>query len=54
MGLLRGRAVVRIDPATNNVVGRVRSGAGPFVVTRAFGDMWASSWRGSDVWRLRP
>jgi streptogramin lyase len=54
MGLLRDRVVVRIDPATNKVVSRVQTGPGPFVVTRAFGDMWASSWRGSDVWRLRP
>jgi streptogramin lyase len=54
IGLLNDRRIVRIDPASNRVVDRVRVGAGPFVVARAFGDMWAPSWRGADVWRLRP
>jgi streptogramin lyase len=54
MGLLNGEHVVRIDPATNRVVDRVRVGTSPFVVARALGDMWAPSWQGADVWRLRP
>jgi streptogramin lyase len=54
MGLLNDRVVVRIDPRTNEVAGRTRVGPGPFVVARVGRDMWASSWRGADVWRLRP
>jgi YVTN family beta-propeller protein len=45
--------VSRIDPATNRVVTTVRVGNGPFVVRRAFGDLWASSFAGDDVWRIR-
>jgi len=29
-------------------------GAGPFVVTEIGGEAWVPSWRGRDVWRVRP
>jgi YVTN family beta-propeller protein len=44
--------ISRIDPGTNRVVDTVRVGRGPFVVRQAFGDMWASSFAGDDVWRV--
>jgi YVTN family beta-propeller protein len=44
--------VSRIDPATNAVVDTTRLGPTPFVLNTAFGDVWAPSWGGRDVWRL--
>jgi YVTN family beta-propeller protein len=43
-----------IDPKTNAVVSTVKTGRGPFVVRRGFGDMWVGSYRGADLWRIRP
>jgi YVTN family beta-propeller protein len=40
-----------VDPARNAVAATLRSGPGPFVVSTAFGDMWAPSYGGGDVWR---
>jgi YVTN family beta-propeller protein len=45
--------VAVIDPATNTVVARISVGRGPFVVNQAAGDMWAGSFLGADVWRIR-
>jgi YVTN family beta-propeller protein len=47
-------AVAVIDPATNTVVAKIPVGHGPFVVNQAAGDMWAGSFLGADVWRIRP
>jgi AraC family transcriptional regulator len=52
--LLTANRLVEIDPASNSVVADVAVGDGPFVVNEAFGDLWVGSWRGADVWRLRP
>jgi YVTN family beta-propeller protein len=46
--------LVRIDPATNAVDETVKVGAGPTVVNEAFGDLWVGSFKGRDVWRIRP
>ena len=47
-------AVAVIDPATNAVIAKIPVGHGPFVVNQAAGDMWAGSFLGADVWRIRP
>lgn len=45
--------VAIVDPADGSVT-RFKVGAGPFVVTEIAGEAWVPSWRGRDVWRLRP
>jgi hypothetical protein len=32
----------------------VKVGTGPFVVTEIAGDAWIPSWKGRDVYRVRP
>ena len=51
---IRQNAVALVDPATNRVSATVKVGAGPFVVTEIAGDAWVPSWKGADIWRLRP
>jgi hypothetical protein len=51
---VRAGRIAVVDPASNAVVGTVKVGAGPFVVTEIGGEAWVPSWRGRDVWRLRP
>jgi hypothetical protein len=36
------------------VVDTLRVGTSPFVLNTAFGDVWAPSYGGRDVWRLDP
>jgi DNA-binding beta-propeller fold protein YncE len=43
-----------VDAPSNTVVGTVRAGAGPFVVTEVAGEAWVPSWHGADVRRFRP
>lgn len=50
--LLGDNAIAVVDPATNSVVERVPVGPMPFVVNEAFGDIWAPSYGGGDVWRV--
>jgi YVTN family beta-propeller protein len=45
--------VTRIDPKANAVVDTFDVGPTPFVLNVAFGDVWAASYGGTDVWRLR-
>jgi YVTN family beta-propeller protein len=45
--------VTRIDPATNSVVDKFKVGRAPFVLTVGFGDVWAPSYGGTQLWRLR-
>jgi YVTN family beta-propeller protein len=52
--LVRANAVVLVDPATNTVVQTVKVGTGPFVVTEIGGEAWIPSWKGANIWRLRP
>jgi hypothetical protein len=51
---IRAARVAVVDPASNAVVETVKVGAGPFVVTEIGGEAWVPSWRGRDVWRVRP
>ena len=51
---IRQNAVALVDPSTNQVNGTVKVGVGPFVVTEIAGDAWVPSWKGADIWRLRP
>jgi YVTN family beta-propeller protein len=46
--------VSRIDTATNLVTHTIAVGQRPLVLNQAFGDIWAPSYGGSDVWRIRP
>jgi hypothetical protein len=51
---VRANTVAIVDPATNGIVRTLKVGAGPFVVTQIAGEAWVPSWRGADIWRLRP
>ena len=51
----RGEGTISlIDPETNSVTETIRVGPTPFVLNVGFGDVWAASWGGADVWRIRP
>jgi streptogramin lyase len=43
--------VYRVDPRTARVLGSFAAGPGAFLVLRAFGSMWVTSYAGEDVWR---
>jgi virginiamycin B lyase len=51
---IRRNSIAVVDPATNSVTQTVKAGAGPFVVTEIDGDAWVPSWKGHDIWRIRP
>jgi len=51
---IRKNSIAIIDPATNTVVKTVKAGKGPFVVTQINGEAWVPSWKGTDVWRIKP
>ena len=51
---IRAGRVAVVDPDSNAVVETVKVGAGPFVVTEIRGEAWIPSWRGRDIWRVRP
>jgi YVTN family beta-propeller protein len=51
---IRENAIAIIDPATNQIASTVKVGLGPFVVTEIAGEAWIPSWKGADIWRLRP
>lgn len=51
---VRAGRIAIVDPVANAVAGTIRVGAGPFVVTEIAGEAWVPSWRGRDVWRVRP
>jgi YVTN family beta-propeller protein len=46
------QTVSRIDPETNAVVETFATGPGPAVIRPAFGDLWLTHLRGSEVWRI--
>jgi virginiamycin B lyase len=46
--------VSRVDTATNSVTHTIPVGQRPLVLNEAFGYVWAPSYGGSDVWKLRP
>jgi YVTN family beta-propeller protein len=51
---IRENTVAVVDPSTNTVAQTVKVGVGPFVVTEVDGEAWIPSWKGRDVWRLKP
>jgi DNA-binding beta-propeller fold protein YncE len=51
---IRRNRIAIVDPATNAVAGYVKTGTGPFVVTQIAGEAWVPSWKGKDIWRIRP
>jgi YVTN family beta-propeller protein len=51
---LNDNTVSVIDPATDTVAETVPVGQGPFVLRQAFGDLWVSSYKGTDIWRIHP
>jgi DNA-binding beta-propeller fold protein YncE len=52
--VIRQNRVAIVDPATNTVTGGLRVGSGPFVITEIGGDAWIPSWKGLDIYRIRP
>jgi YVTN family beta-propeller protein len=51
---IRRNAIAVVDASTNRVVRTVNVGSGPFVVSEIAGEAWVPSWKGADIWRLRP
>lgn len=51
---IRENTVAIVDPATNQIADTVKVGAGPFVVTEIAGEAWVPSWKGTDIWRIKP
>ena len=51
---IRQNTVALVDPATNRATASIKVGTGPFVVTEIAGEAWVPSWKGADIWRLRP
>ena len=47
-----GGTVTRIDPAGGTIVDTIATGGAPFVIRAGFGDVWASNFGGSTLWRL--
>jgi virginiamycin B lyase len=45
--------ITRIDPAQNRIVDVTGAGRGAFSIAVAAGDMWVTSFAGSDIWRFR-
>ena len=54
MPKIRQNQIAIIDPATNAVERTLKVGAGPFVVTEIRGEAWIPSWKGRDIWRVKP
>jgi DNA-binding beta-propeller fold protein YncE len=46
--------VAIVDPATATLERRLKVGVGPFVVTEIKGEAWIPSYKGYDIWRVRP
>ena len=51
---IRQNQIAIVDPATNAVERTLKVGAGPFVVTEIRGEAWIPSWKGRDIWRVKP
>jgi YVTN family beta-propeller protein len=51
---IQRNAIAVIDPATDTVTRTVKAGIGPFVVTQIAGEAWVPSWKGHDIWRIKP
>ncbi|HET7449069.1 MAG TPA: hypothetical protein VFJ78_00595 [Gaiellaceae bacterium] len=46
--------VAIVEPAANTIERRLKVGAGPFVVTEIKGEAWIPSYKGYDIWRVKP
>lgn len=51
---IKKNSIAVIDPASNTIVQTVKTGVGPFVVTTINGEAWVPSWKGHDIWRIKP
>ncbi len=51
---IRQNQIAIVDPATNAVESTLKVGTGPFVVTEIRGEAWIPSWKGRDIWRVKP
>ena len=51
---IRQNQIAIIDPATNTVERTPQGRRRPFVVTEIRGEAWIPSWKGRDIWRVRP
>lgn len=51
---IRLNKIAVIDPATNTIVQTIPAGKGPFVITQINGQAWVPSWKGHDIWRIKP
>jgi YVTN family beta-propeller protein len=51
---VRRNTVAIVDPATNAVMRTIKVGAGPFVLNQIAGEAWVPSWKGRDIWRIKP
>jgi DNA-binding beta-propeller fold protein YncE len=51
---IRKNSIAVVDPASNTVTGTVKAGVGPFVITTIRGEAWVPSWKGTDIWRIKP
>ena len=51
---IRKNTIAVVDPATNALARTVKAGTGPFVVTQIAGEAWVPSWKGHDIWRIKP
>jgi streptogramin lyase len=45
--------ITRIDPSSDRILDVTAAGPGAFSIAVAAGDMWVTSFAGSDVWRFR-
>ena len=46
--------VIRVDPATNRVVARIKTGRGPIGVAFGAGSVWVANWLANTVTRIDP
>ena len=51
---IRNNRIAIVDPADEHGGRFVKTGTGPFVVTQIAGEAWVPSWKGKDIWRIRP
>jgi len=52
VGHYREQVLERIDPATNRVVARLRTGYSPIDLVAAFGSVWTADYDGNDLSRV--
>ncbi|HEY6962524.1 MAG TPA: hypothetical protein VI408_11595 [Gaiellaceae bacterium] len=50
----RTNMIAVVEPSTNAVVRTIHAGRGPFVLNQIGGEAWVPSWKGRDIWRIKP